>query len=206
MLDLFGVFGPDHALAQQAIQREWQYAERNDVLAYRFKPALGHAGETRDVITGTQDGRPFVAFRHVYADHRARAGGLGDHHHGPRWDSQAVVGLNLGARVPTLSVTPKGLLDGLFARDLQIGVPTFDAGYTVSTGTPEFAMDVLCSAVVEVMTVERRSWHFLDDTLLVIADTKPSLPFIDGALHAMDAVLDRIPEHVWARLLGEPPR
>jgi len=205
MFDLFGVFDPDHALAHQAVQREWQYVERNDVLVHRFKPALGHDGETRDVITGTHDGRPFVAFRHIYSVHRHSS--FGDSP-GPQahWDSQAVVGLNLGARVPALSVTPKGLFDGLFARDLQIGVPMFDSAYTVSTGIPEFAVDVLCPAVVEVMMVERRSWHFLDDTLVVTAGTKPSIPFIDGALHAMDAVLDRIPEQVWTRVLGQPPR
>jgi hypothetical protein len=201
MFDPLGVFDPDHALALHATQREWQYAERNDALVGRFRPALGHGGETRDVVTGTHDGRPFVALRHVYAERRHQAGAVGSH--GPTWRSQAVVGLNIGARVPALSATPKGLFGSLFSRDVQIGVPAFDDAYTVSTGVPEFARDLLCPAVLEVLMAERRSWHFLDDTLLVVEGAQLSVPFVDGALHAMDAVLDRIPAPVWARLKGE---
>jgi hypothetical protein len=122
-----------------------------------------------------------------------------------------VVALGLGLTTPGLAVGPTGtfgkLINAVTGRDVQIGNPAFDQVFTVTSPAPEFAVDVLAPAVVEVvMHHPELAWRLEGDSMLVIRSGQHSPQEIEAKLAFMDAVLDRIPERVRARLLGEPPR
>lgn len=191
--------------ATLAHAREWEYRPSDPALVDRFTGAPFGSGRSRratNVLLGHHDGRPFTAF---------------DYHHttgsGDSSSSQvhSVLALNLGVHAPDLAVGPTTMLrrwvDSLTGRDIVIGDPAFDAAFTVHSPAPEFAVDVLLSQVREVMQHHPGvAWRITGDSLLVIRSGQHSPAEIDAKLHLMDALLDRIPAHVWDRLRGEQPR
>jgi hypothetical protein len=196
-------------LAAYAAHREWEYAETDPSLVGRFGGApfgRGFAGTASNVLRGRHDGRAFVAFDYSYRD----TSGVGDDRQTNTYRF-SVVALHLGVRTPGLSVAPTGmfgkLVNAVTGRDIPIGVPAFDQAFTVTTPAPEFARDVLHPAVLEVQQHHPGlAWRLDGDSMLVIRNGQHAPQEIEGKLHFMDAVLDRIPAHVWDRLRGEQPR
>lgn len=193
------------AITGLAHHREWNYRPSDPSLVSRFSGSpFGHGSgrSATNVLTGHHDGRAFVAFDYHYTTSSGE--------HSSQHDC-SVVALNLGVHAPELSVGPtttmRRWIDGLTGRDIEIGDPDFDAYFTVHSPAPEFAVDVLLSEVREVMRQSPQlSWRITADSLLVIRDGVHGPGEIEGKLHYMDALLDRIPDTVWDRLRGEQPR
>ena len=197
------------ALAGYATHREWEYRQSDDSLVHRFSGApfdRGYGRHATNVFLGRHDGRHFVAFDYEYTT----SSGSGQnrsttqHHY-------SVVALSLGLTTPGMAVGPTGtfgkLVNAVTGRDVVIGNPIFDQAFTVTSPVPEFALDVLQPEVVEVLMHHvELAWRLEGDSMLVIRSGQHSPQEIEAKLHFMDAVLDRIPEHVRSRLLGEPPR
>ena len=197
------------ALAGYASHREWEYRERDDSLLSRFDGApfgRGYGRSATNVFLGRHDGRPFVAFDYEYVT----SSGSGDNRSTTR-HQHSVVALSLGLRTPGMAVGPTGtfgrLVNAVTGRDVQIGNPAFDQVFTVTSPSPEFAVDVLHPDVVQVLMLRPDlAWRLEGDSMLVIRSGQHAPQEIEDKLAFMDAVLDRIPEHVRTRLLGEPPR
>jgi hypothetical protein len=195
-------------MAAYAAHREWEYAGTDPSLVARFGGApfgRGFAGTASNVLRGTHDERAFVAFDYSYRD----TTGVGQDRrtHTYRF---SVVALHLGVRTPGLSVAPTGffgrLVNAVTGRDIPIGVPSFDEAFTVTTPSPEFARDVLHPGILEVQQHHPDlAWRLDGDSMLVIRNGQQTPQEIEAKLHFMDAVLDRIPAHVWDRLRGESP-
>lgn len=187
------------AIGGWAVGRDWEYRPSDAALVDRFAGApfgRGHARSATNVVLGRHDGRPFVAFDYRYTT------GSGE-------DSTrhllSVLAMNLGATTPGLSVAPTGtfgrLVNAVTGRDIPIGVPGFDEAFTVTSPSQEFARDVLQPAVLDV--VRRRpdlAWRFEGDSMLVLRSGEHSPAEVEDKLLFMDAVIDRIPPHVWDRL------
>ncbi|MCR1782976.1 hypothetical protein KVF89_10560 [Nocardioides carbamazepini] len=192
-------------LAALAHHREWEYRPSDPGLVDRFTGApfgRGHGRRADNVLLGRYDGRSFAAFDYQYTT----GSGEDSSRH-----AYSVVALSLGVRAPELAVGPTGTLrrwvDSLTGRDIEIGDPVFDAAFTVHSPAPAFAADVLLSDVRDVMRHHPAlSWRITGDSLLVIRSGAHAPAEIDAKLHLMDALLDRIPGHVWDRLQGEQPR
>jgi hypothetical protein len=197
------------ALAGYATHREWEYRERDDSLVHRFSGApfdRGYGRHATNVFLGRHDGRHFVAFDYSYTT----SSGSGDNR-STKQHHYSVVALSLGLITPGLSVGPTGtfgkLVNAVTGRDVQIGNPAFDQVFTVTSPSPEFAVDVLGPEVLQVvMHHPDLAWRLEGESMLVIRPGEHAPQEIEAKLHFMDAVLDRIPEHVRSRLLGEPPR
>jgi len=196
-------------MAAYAAHREWEYAATDPSLAGRFGGAPFSAGFARtanNVMRGRHDGRAFVAFDYSYRD----TTGVGQDRRTHTYQF-SVVALHLGVRTPGLSVAPTGifgkLINAVTGRDIPIGIPAFDEAFTVTTPAPEFARDVLHPGILEVQQHHPDlAWRLDGDNMLVIRSGHHTPQEIEGKLHFMDAVLDRIPAHVWDRLGGEQPR
>lgn len=196
-------------LAAYAASREWEYAATDGSLVRRFGGApfgRGHSRTASNVLRGRHDGRAFVAFDYSYRD----STGISDQHRTQTYGF-SVVALHLGVPTPGLSVAPTGtlgrLVNAVTGRDIPVGVPEFDRAFTVTSPAPEFARDVLHPGILEVQQHHLDlAWRFDGDSLLVIRNGRHAPHEIEGKLHFMDAVLDRIPAHVWDRLRGESPR
>lgn len=186
-------------LSGWATHRDWEYRQSDATLVDRFRGApfgRGHARSATNVVLGRHDGRPFVAFDYRFTT------GSGD-------DSTrhlvSVLAMNLGATTPGLAVAPTGtfgrLVNAITGRDILLGVPGFDEAFTVTSPSPEFARDVLQPAVLDV--VRRRpdlAWRFSGDSMLVLRNGQHSPAEVEDKLLFMDAVIDRVPAHVWDRL------
>jgi hypothetical protein len=192
------------ALAGYATQREWEYRPTDPTLVHRFDgPPFGRGSSRKatNVFLGRHDGRPFVAFDYGYVTRSSGKNNSTQHHH------YSVVALSLGLHTPGLAVGPTGtfgrLINAVTGRDVEIGNPLFDQAFTVTSPSPEFARDVLHPNVVEVvMHHVELAWRLEGESMLVIREGHHSPLEVEAKLHFMDAVLDRIPEHVRTRLLG----
>ncbi|HVK30579.1 MAG TPA: hypothetical protein VM575_19740 [Nocardioides sp.] len=192
-------------LAAYAQAREWEYRAQDRALVDRFSGApfgRGHDRQAVNVLLGRYDGRPFTAFDYHHVT------GSGDER---RSHDCSVVALNLGVVAPDLAVGPTTTLrrwvDALTGRDIPIGDRAFDDFFTVHSPSPEFARDVLLSDVRDVMRHHPTfAWRITGDSLLVIRPGGHAPGDVDGTLHVMGALLDRIPEHVWHRLAPERER
>lgn len=193
------------ALRAHAAHREWDFTEREDRLLGKYDGApfgRGRARKVVNVLSGRHDGRPFTAFDYEYVTTSGSGKGRKTHQH-----RYSVVALELGLHTPGLEVSPQDFLarivDAVTGRDLEIGHPVFDRTFSVTSPSPDFARDLLCPAVVEVaLHHPQLAWRFQGDAMLVIREGEHSPHEVEGKLHFMDAVLDRVPPHVRDRLLG----
>lgn len=193
------------AIAGYATHREWDYRPSDPKLVHRFDgPPFGRGSSRKatNVFLGRHDGRHFAAFDYTYVTRSGSGKNRSTHHH-----QYSVVVLNLGLHTPGLTVGPTGtfgrLVNAVTGRDIQIGNPLFDGAFTVTSPSPEFAIDVLHPDVVEVLLHHPElAWRLEGDSMLVFRSGQHSPQEVEAKLQFMDAVLDRIPEHVRTRLLG----
>jgi hypothetical protein len=189
------------SVASFAHDRGWEFRADHPALADRFAGVPFGRGTARfatNVVIGEHEGRPFVAFDYQYTD----VIGENNNQH-----FYSVVAGSLGLRAPDLFVGPTTLLgrwaDGLTGGDIEIGDPAFDGHFTVRSPSPEFAIDVLLSDVREVVRHHPDlTWRITGDSLLVVSPGRHAPAEVDAKLEMMEALLDRIPERVWERLLA----
>lgn len=196
-------------MADYAAHREWEHRPSDESLVTRFGCApfnRGHGRSATNALRGKHDGRQFVAFDYEYVPGSASARVRSARH-----QRYSVLAMTLGLPTPGLAVVPTSgfdsLVNAMTDRDVEVGDPLFDEAFTVTSPSPDFARDVLHPDVVQVvMHHPELAWRLEGDSMLVIRAGRHSPPEIEAKLDFMDAVLDRIPEHVRTRLLGEPPR
>lgn len=182
-----------------AARREWDYRPSDPSLVDRFDGAPFGRGSGRSathVVLGRHDGRPFVAFDYRFTT----SGGETSTQH-----LVSVLAMNLGATAPALSVAPTTtfgkLVNAITGRDIPLGDPAFDEAFTVTSPAPDFARDFLAPAVREVLWHHRDLvWRITGDSMIVLRTGEHSPAELEAKLHFLDAVLDRVPPHVWDRL------
>ena len=192
-------------LAAAAAQRGWSFLPREPALTVAYVGApfgRGNGHNAFNVIHGTHDGRHFAAFDYEYFTRHGSGTNKTTQSH-----AFSVLVLGLGLTTPGLEVGPTSgvgtLINAVTGRDVEIGNPAFDQFFTVTSPSPEFAIDFLTPAVVEVvMHHPQLAWRLEGQSMLVVRSGQHSPEEIDAKLYFMDAVLDRVPEHVRARLGG----
>lgn len=197
------------AVAGYATHREWEYRSADPALVSRFAgPPFdrGHDQQATNVLLGKHDGRHFVAFDYSYVTSSGSGSNRSSQTH-----HYSVVALNLGLSTPGLAVGPTStfgrIWNAVTGRDVQVGNPLFDETFTVTSPSPEFAVDLLTPDVVNVLLHHPDlAWRLVGESMLVFRSGQHSTQEVEAKLHFMDAVLDRVPDHVRARLLGEQPR
>lgn len=190
-----------------AARREWDYAATDSSALDRFTDEFRGDSiglQVVNVLRGHHDGRPFTAFEFSYRT-TVRTGTT----RATRTEHRSVVTLDLGAVTPGLWVSPAGrfdkVVDAVTGRDVEVGNVEFDKAFTVVSPAPDFARDVLTPAVVDLALKHRDlAWQFEKDALVVMREGQHTPPEIEARLNFMDAVLDRVPDHVRVRLLGGP--
>ncbi|GAB2976779.1 hypothetical protein [Nocardioides montaniterrae] len=192
-----------------AAQREWDYRAEDPSLTTRFQaPPFGHGygQHARNVLLGRHDGRPFVAFDYQYSTSSGTGRSRSSHTY-----RSSVLAMNLGVTAPDLSVGPASMMgrlfSGLSSTRVEVGDPAFDHDFLVYCPVAEFARDVLTPEVRDVTRQALETgWRIAGDSLLVVRTGQHTPAEVEQNLQLMDALLDRVPPHVWQRLGGEPPR
>ena len=193
------------ALEAFATAKGWTYTARDDSLARRFdgRPfGQGYGRHANNVLRGVHDGRAMVAFDYQYTT----SSGSGkdrttDTHH------YSVVVLSIGAVMPALSVSPEGMFGRIVGRltntDIELESEDFNRAFTVRCPDRKFAFDVLHPQTMQLLLGwPDLGWRFEGDSMLVVTDGRHSVEEVEARLGVMDAILDGIPEFVWAQVRG----
>jgi hypothetical protein len=188
-----------------ASSRGWHYAERDDSWVDRFDGApfgLGHDRRAGNVLTGTYDGRPFVAFDYRYSTTETSTDADGHTRTHTEVHPFSVLGLDAGTAFPDLSVTPEGFLGRMVGRltntDIELESEAFNRAFTVRSADRKFATDVLHPRMMEyLLQIPDRGWMLRRGWLLAVRPGRHSVAQLDARLLDLDGVLDRIPDFVW---------
>lgn len=195
------------AIAGWARQREWEYRPEDPSLVTRFEGPPFGTGRRRtasNVVLGRHEGRPFTAFDYSYTTTSTDSDG----HSSTTVHRYGVVAMHLGVTAPPLAVGPSSTMkrfwDKFTRSDIPVGDPVFDHEFLVRCAAPEFARDVLTPEILALQWHYRGlAWRFTGDSMLVVRPGNQEPPEVEAKLAFMDALLDRIPPHVWDRLRGQ---
>ncbi|HEX6151608.1 DUF3137 domain-containing protein [Nocardioides sp.] len=196
-------------MAALAYARGWTYTERDDRWHDRFQGSpfgLGHTRRSTNVLQGSYDGRPFVAFDFVYHTTQVQTTGKTTttrqvpHHFG-------IVALDMGTAFPPLEVTPEGFVGRFIGRltdsDIELESEAFNRAFTVTCPDRKFASDVLHPRMMEVLLQYPESaFRFERTWILDVESGTVPLESIVPRLQRVDTVVDQIPEFVWREVRG----
>lgn len=196
--------------AALAARQGWQYVARDDRWADSFEGApfgRGHGRHATNVLSGSFDGRPFVAFDFVY--HTTETSTDAQGHTTSREESHrfSVAALDAGAAFPPLEVSPEGfmgrMVGRLTGRDIELESEDFNRAFTVTCPDRKFASDVLHPRMMDYLLGHPDvAFRFQGRWLLAVhAGSQPVLE-VSQRLGELDAVLDQVPEFVWREVRG----
>ncbi|MET3960101.1 hypothetical protein ABIE44_000035 [Marmoricola sp. OAE513] len=192
------------ALAALAASRGWTYTERDDRYVDEFDGSpfgTGHDRRATNVLSGTYDGRVFLAFDYRYSttEHYTDSDG----HSRTRTETHpySVIALQIGAQAPNLSVSPEGFFGRMVGRltnnDIEMESEQFNRAFTVHCEDRKFATDVLHPLMMEyLLTLPDLAWSFRGSSLVTVEAGQHSLETLDATLAAIDGILDRVPGFV----------
>jgi hypothetical protein len=190
------------ALQELADTHGWQWIGRDDSLATRWSgpPFRGHPRRSRgrNAVSGTHQGRDFVAFEYSYTTTTStgQTTSTTTHHY-------SVWAIDLPAAVPPISLGAEGALGGKVARafgfgGLEIGDPEFDRRYKVNCDDPDFGRRLLHHAMVRLlMSTDVWAWRFYGDAMISYRKGRLQAETVVPRLDAMSAVLDHVPREIW---------
>lgn len=189
------------AMAAWAAERGWTWVAEDDRWRNQWNGSpfnQGHSRHARNVLTGSYDQRPCVAFDYEYSETSTSSDGKSStstYHF-------SVVAIRSAAPLVDLSVAPEGFvtrfLGNLTNSDIDFEWEEFNRAFHVTSAGRKFANDVIHQQMMEyLMQHPKVAWSFRDGWLLVITSRPHELTEIDTKLAFADGVLDRIPRFVW---------
>jgi hypothetical protein len=190
------------ALRGFAASKGWQFWSEDDGLASRWggEPfGRGEDRKVRNVLSGTDRGRPVVAFDYSYVTESTDSKG----HTTRTTHRYAVAVVGLPTFLPTLQVVPEGLLRraagalGL-GHDIDLESEDFNRRFTVTARDPKFASDVLTPRTMEALLhVPPRAWRIEGSEALCWDDGAGRPVDVLARLALLDGVVAGIPSFVW---------
>lgn len=198
------------ALAVLASQRGWAFVAHDDAWIDRFDGApfgLGHDRQALNVLTGAYDGRGFVAFDYRYSTTETSTDAQGHTQSRTQVHPYSVLGLDSGAVLPDLSVTPEGFLGRMVGRltntDIELESEEFNRAFTVTSPDRKFATDVLHPRMMEhLLQIPDRGWALRGGWLLAVRAGRHTVAELDSRLADLDGILDLVPDFVWKTARG----
>lgn len=194
------------AMSAYAAARGWSWVDRDDNVIGLFDGSpfgVGHGRHARNVIRGSHDGRPMVAFDYEFttSSGSGRNRSSTTHHY-------SVIAVSAGVDLPDLAVTPQNLLNGFFGRlsnrDIELESERFNEAFVVTAGDRKFASDVVHPRMMELLlTRPDLAWRFEGGSIVTIERGQHQPATVDAALAHLDAILDSVPEFVWREARGQ---
>jgi hypothetical protein len=189
------------AFAALAASRGWQWVARDDSWTERFGGEPFGRGDDRkaeNVLTGTYEGRPVVAFDYSYETSSTDSKG----NRTTTTHRYAVCALGLPSWLPTLELGPESLLSRfgnvLGLGDVELESEEFNRRYRVTASDPKFAYDVLHPRTMELLLARPTvSLRIAAADALAWDDGRHSVTELDERLATLHAVLEGIPSFVW---------
>lgn len=191
------------ALAAWAGSHSWSFAERDDSFADRFRGGPfgeGKSRKARNVITGTLDGRPIVAFDYSYVTESTDS--KGNTHRTTHEFTVTAVGLP--AAVPDLTVSRENILTSLVRmvgfHDIEFENEEFNKKFKIKGQDRKFAYDVVNPRMMQwLLDTPGPAWCIERADLLCWQQGSASPEEHQSNLSYLAAIRAQIPGFVWDR-------
>jgi hypothetical protein len=189
-------------LMRWCLNRGWTYVDEDPSLVSRWTGSPFGQGErrkVRNVITGTEKGRPFTAFDYSYETHSSDSNG----HRTTSTHRFGVYVVGLPAYLATLQVAPQGAFRRLAAavglmKDIDLESEDFNRRFAVQAQDAKFASDVLTPRTMEyLLSVPHVAWRIEGASMLRWDSGRMDPTDIVEATAVLDRVADGIPSFVW---------
>jgi hypothetical protein len=185
-----------------ATRRGWRYVGEDRSLAQRFDGTpfgRGDRRRARNVLTGTETGRPFTAFDYSYETHRTDSKG----HRSTQTHRFAVCAVPLPAPVGMLEVAPEGVLSraagavGL-VQDIDLESEGFNRRFSVRAADRKLASDVLTPRTMQYLeSVRPAAWRLQGAHIVSWRSGRLDPAEVVRTCAVLCRVVDGIPSFVW---------
>lgn len=189
-------------MMQFALMRGWAYADEDPSLVDRWtgEPfGRGDNRRARNVMTGTESGRPFTAFDYSYDTHSTDSKG----HRKTTTHRWSVCAVPMPGWLGTVQVVPESALDrvagavGLMT-DIELESEDFNRRFRVSAGDPKLASDILTPRTMQyLLSVPAEGWCTCGSDLVGFAQGRLDPAEVVRTCSVLGRVQDGIPSFVW---------
>ena len=189
-------------LMQYALMRGWSYRAEDPSLVERWQGepfGRGDHQQARNVLTGTESGRPFTAFDYSFQTHSTDSKGnrsTTTHH----W---TVCAVPMPGWLGVVQVVPESVLDRMagavgLVQDIDLESEDFNRRYRVTAGNPKLASDLLPPRTMEyLLTVDVGGWRTCGGDLVAFRQGRLDPLELVKTAAVLDRVLDGVPTFVW---------
>jgi hypothetical protein len=189
-------------LMQYAVARGWSYVGEVPDLVDRWQGepfGRGDHRRARNVLTGTEAGRPFTAFDYSYQTHSTDSKGnrsTTTHH----W---SVVVVPMPTWLGTVQVVPESVLDRVagavgLVQDLDLESEAFNRRFRVSASSPKLASDILTPRTMEyLLAMDAEAWRTCGSDLVGFAQGSLDPAEVVRTCAVLGRVIDGVPSFVW---------
>jgi hypothetical protein len=190
------------ALQSFALSSGWTYAARDDSWCDRFVGAPFGDGDDRradNVLQGSYEGTPMVAFDYQYETHSTDSKG----NRTTTTHRYAVCSLRLPAPLPGLELSPESALTRLAGHlgfdDVELESEDFNRMYRVKARNPKFAYDVLNPRTMSAL-LGRPALHMrlLDVDAVCWESGRLAPTELLARLSTLKLLIGGIPSFVWS--------
>jgi hypothetical protein len=180
----------------------WSFVAEDPTLVDRWTGTPFGQGErrrARQVVSGTDRGRPMVAFDYSYVTSSTDSKGQ----RSETTHRFAVVALALPTWLPRLQLTPENLLTRAATAigldpDIDLESEDFNRRYRVTARQPKFASDVLAPRTMQALLAKPATAMRVDGNVLLGWETGRLEPVgLLSRLGTLHSLVDGIPGFVW---------
>ena len=189
-------------LFQFAVMRGWRYVGEDPGLVDRWpgEPfGRGDHRRARNVLTGTEAGRPFVAFDYSFQTHSTDSKG----HRSTTTHRWTVVAVPMPGWLGTVQVVPETVLDRVagavgLVQDIDLESEQFNRRFRVSASSPKLASDILTPRTMQyLLAADAEAWRTCGSDLVGFAPGRLDPVEVVRTCAVLDRVLDGVPSFVW---------
>jgi hypothetical protein len=189
-------------LMQFALKRGWQYTPEVPALCDRWPGTpfgKGDSPRARNVLSGTESGRPFTAFDYTYETHSTDSkGNRSTTTH--RW---AVTVVPMPGYLGHVEVVPEGVLDRMagavgLVQDIDLESEDFNRRFRVSARSPKLASDILTPRTMEyLLAMDAEGWRTCGSDLVGFAEGRLEPIEVIKTCSVLGRVQGGVPSFVW---------
>ena len=189
-------------LMQYALMRGWTYAGEDPSLVDRWPGdpfGKGDHRRARNVLTGTESGRPFTAFDYSYQTHSTDSKG----HRNTTTHRWTVCVVPMPAWLGQVQVVPENLFHRMadavgLLTDIDLESEAFNRKYRVSASSAKLASDILTPRTMEyLLSVDAEGWRTCGTDLVGFAQGRLDPAEVVRTAAILGRVQDGIPSFVW---------
>jgi hypothetical protein len=189
-------------MLQFARNRGWQYTAEVPALCDRWPGVPFGKGDhqrARNVLSGTESGRPFTAFEYSYQTHSTDSKGnrtTSTHH----WAVTVVPMQGYLGRVEVQRESALGRMAGAvgLVQDIDLESEDFNRRFRVSATSAKLASDILTPRTMQyLLTMDAESWRTCGSDLVGFAEGRLDPAEVVKTCAVLGAVHAGIPTFVW---------